>query len=161
MANLEVTATVPVAASPERVWELMCDTSRYAEWVEGTDEVTRTDGTARPGSTYDEVNPILGPWKAKTRWTVTEFQEPRRQVHRGDGLPLTGDFEVITEVTPVGDGASEFTISLRATSAGGPIGALFARAMAPQVERDNRRSAENFTRLAARAPAAAGTTAPA
>ena len=42
------------------------DTSRYADWVAGTDAVTRTDGPARQGSTYDEVNPILGPWKAKS-----------------------------------------------------------------------------------------------
>ena len=62
MGRIEVSATVPVAAPPERAWELLCDTSRYADWVEGTDEVTRTDGPASPGSTYDEVNPIMGPW---------------------------------------------------------------------------------------------------
>ena len=61
---MEVTAYAVVPAPPDRVWELVCDTSRYAEWVEGTDEVTRTDGPAAPESTYDEVNPILGPWKA-------------------------------------------------------------------------------------------------
>ena len=161
MASLEVSATVPLAAPADQVWELCCDTGRFAEWVEGTDEVTRTDGPAKPGSTYDEVNPILGPWKAKTRWTVTEFEPPRRQVHRGEGLPLTGEFHVTTEVTPIGEDACEFTIRLHGTSSGGPIGALFARAMAGQVERDNRRSAENFARLAARELSAPGATAPA
>jgi uncharacterized protein YndB with AHSA1/START domain len=78
MAHLEVSATTPVAAPPERAWEALCDTARYAEWVEGTLEVTRTDGPAAPGSTYDEINPVLGPWKATTRWTVTEFDPPRR-----------------------------------------------------------------------------------
>ena len=89
MAELRVVASASVSAPPERVWELISDTSRYADWVAGTDEVTRTDGPAREGSTYDEVNPILGPWKARSRWTVTEFDPPRRQVHRGEGLPLT------------------------------------------------------------------------
>jgi hypothetical protein len=40
--------------------------THYAEWVEGTADPTRTDGPAREGSTYHEVNPILGPWKART-----------------------------------------------------------------------------------------------
>ena len=100
---MEVTAYAVVPAPPDQVWELVCDTSRYAEWVEGTDEVTRTDGPAAPGSTYDEVNPILGPWKAKTHWTVTEFEAPRRMVHRGTGLPLTEEFDVIFELAPEGD----------------------------------------------------------
>ena len=97
---MEVTAYAVVPAPPERVWELVSDSSRYHEWVEGTDAVTRTDGPTSPGSTYDEVNPILGPWKATTRWTVTEYEAPRRQVHRGTGLPLTAEFDVIFELTP-------------------------------------------------------------
>ena len=73
MADLSVSATASVSAPPDRVWELVCDTSRYAEWVAGTDAVTRTDGPAREGTTYDEVNPILGPWKARTRWTKAQY----------------------------------------------------------------------------------------
>ena len=156
MADLEASATVPVPAPAERVWELACDTSRYAEWVDGTDEVTRSDGPARLGSTYDEVNPILGPWKARTRWTVTELDAPRRQVHRGEGVPLSRELSVTFEVAPVGDDSSEFTVTLRGVPSAGPIGAIFARAMAGQVERDNRRSAENFATLAARELAGSG-----
>ena len=150
MAELSVSATAAVSAPPDRVWELLCDTSRYAEWVAGTDEVTRTDGPAREGSTYDEVNPILGPWKAKTRWTVTEFEAPRRQVHCGEGLPLTGSFEVVMEAAPVGETASEVTITLRGTSSGGPVGALFTRLMTGQVDRDNQKTVRQFAELAAR-----------
>lgn len=149
MAELRVTATAAVSAEPERMWELLCDTTRYAEWVAGTDAVTRTDGPARPGSTYDEVNPVLGPWKARSRWTVAEFDPPRRQVHRGEGLPLTHTFEVVMEVAPVADSASEVTISLRGTPSAGPVGALFVRLMSGQVERDNRRSVRRLAELAA------------
>jgi carbon monoxide dehydrogenase subunit G len=78
MSKLDVTASATVAVAPERIWELLCDTRRYSEWVEGTDAVTRTDGPASAGSTYAEVNPIVGPWKAKTRWKVIEFDAPRR-----------------------------------------------------------------------------------
>ncbi len=67
MANIELTASAIVPAPAERTWELISDTSRYAEWVAATEAVTRTDGPARQGSTYAEVNPILGPWKAVLR----------------------------------------------------------------------------------------------
>jgi len=132
-----------VAAPPERVWEVLCDTERYAEWIEGTDEVTRSDGPAVAGSTYDEVNPILGPWKAKTRWTVIEFDPPRRQVHRGEGIPMVGSFDVVMEVRPV-EGASEVTITLRADTRLGPLGAAFAALQKGQLEQGNRRSLETL-----------------
>jgi carbon monoxide dehydrogenase subunit G len=150
MAELSVSANAAVSAPPERVWQLLCDTSRYVEWVAGTDEVTRTDGPAERGSTYDEVNPILGPWKAKTRWTVIEFEAPRRQVHRSEGLPLTSSFDVVMEVAPVGDSASEVTITLRGTSSGGPLGSVFTRLMTGQIKRDNEKTVRQFAELAAR-----------
>lgn len=146
---MEVTASAVVPAPPERVWELLSDTSRYAEWVAGTDEVTRTDGPSQQGSTYDEVNPILGPWKAKSHWTVVEHEPPRRQVHEGSGIPLSSEFHVIMEVAPQA-GASEVTMTLRGKPALGPVGAVFARLMQGQVDRDNRRTVESFAALAAR-----------
>ena len=146
---MEVSAYGIVPAPPERVWELLCDTSRYADWVDGTEAVTRTDGPARQGSTYDELNPVLGPWKARSRWTVTEFDAPRRQVHSGTGLPLTSEFLVIFEVTPEGD-SSGVTLTLRATPGMGPVGGAFAALMKGQIDRDNRRSVENLVALAKR-----------
>jgi carbon monoxide dehydrogenase subunit G len=146
---MEVSASGIVPAPPERVWELLCDTSRYAEWVDGTEAVTRTDGPARPGSTYDEVNPVLGPWKAKSRWTVTELDAPRRQVHSGTGLPLTNEFLVIFELAPEGD-ATGFSLTLRATPGMGPVGGAFSALMKGQIDRDNRKSVENFVALATR-----------
>ena len=86
---LIVSASTVVAASLDRAWRLLSDTGRYAEWVVGTVEVTRTDGPAREGSTYDEVNPILGPWRAKTSWQVVEFTPPRRQLHVSTDLPFS------------------------------------------------------------------------
>jgi carbon monoxide dehydrogenase subunit G len=146
---IEVTASAFVPAPPERVWELLCDTRRYAEWVAGTEAVTRTDGPAREGSTYAEVNPILGPWKARTRWRVTGFEPPRRQIHMGEGLPLTSEFAVAMEAEHEADG-TRVTITLRGTPALGPVGSAFAALMRGQVDRDNRRSVEAFAELATR-----------
>jgi carbon monoxide dehydrogenase subunit G len=146
---LHVTASAVVPASQERVFELLSDTARYSEWVTGTNAVTRTDGPAREGSTYDEVNPILGPWKASTTWRVVEHEPPRRSVHTTGDIPLSSRFDVVMEVAPEGD-ASEVTMTLRGEPALGPIGAVFARFMQGQVDRDNRRTVEAFAELATR-----------
>jgi uncharacterized protein YndB with AHSA1/START domain len=151
---LEVTASAVVPAPAERVFELLSDTARYPEWVTGTDAVTRTDGPAREGSTYDEVNPILGPWKASTHWRVVEHQPPRRSRHTTGDIPLSSHFEVVMEVASEQD-VSEVTMTLRGEPSLGPIGALFARFMQGQVDRDNRRSVEAFAELAARELSAA------
>ena len=147
--RIELTATVPVAAPPEAVWEHLCDTARYAEWVEDTDEVTRTDGPARLGSSYDEVNPILGPWKGRSHWVVTEFDPPRRQVHRDEKLPTNKWLEVVWTLQPVGD-ATEFTHALRGETALGPLGPVTWRLLRSSLEKSHRRSAENFAALVAR-----------
>jgi carbon monoxide dehydrogenase subunit G len=151
---LEVTASAIVPAPAERVFELLSDTARYPEWVTGTEAVTRTDGPAREGSTYDEVNPILGPWKASTHWRVVEHQPPRRSRHTTGDIPLSSHFEVEMEVASEQD-VSEVTLTLRGEPSLGPIGALFARFMQGQVDRDNRRSVEAFAELAARELSAA------
>ena len=131
-------------APPEPVWELASDTSRYAEWVIGTDEVTRTDGPAREGSTYDERNTILGPWKASAKWRVTEFTEGRRQVHESGDVPFVKRLLVIMELEPEAD-VSLLTLTLRAEGSG-----LFGRLMKPGVERDNRKTVGQFAELARR-----------
>jgi carbon monoxide dehydrogenase subunit G len=146
---LEVTASAIVPAPPDQVFGLISETGRYSEWVTGTEAVTRTDGQAREGSTYDEVNPILGPWKAKTHWRVVEHDAPRRSRHETGDIPLSSHFQVVMEVAPEGDG-SRVTITLRGEPSMGPVGAVFARLMKGQVDRDNRSSAEAFAELATR-----------
>jgi carbon monoxide dehydrogenase subunit G len=146
---LEVTASAIVSAPPDQVFGLISETGRYSEWVTGTEAVTRTDGPAREGSTYDEVNPILGPWKAKTHWRVVEHDAPRQSRHETADIPLSSHFQVVMEVAPEGDG-SRVTMTLRGEPSMGPVGAVFARLMQGQVDRDNRSSVEAFAELATR-----------
>ena len=146
---LHVTASAIVSAPQAAAFELLTDTARYHEWVTGTDAVTRTDGPARQGSTYDEVNPVLGPWKAKTHWTVVDHQPPLRSVHSTPDIPLSSHFEVEMEAAPEGD-ATRVTMTLRGTPSMGPLGKVFASLMKGQVDRDNRRSVEAFAEFAQR-----------
>jgi len=110
--------------------------------------VTRTDGPARQGSTYDETNPIIGPWRAKTRWTVIEFDAPRRQTHRSQDVPFASEFLVTIDVAPSGDG-SEVTMTLRATPSLGALGASVLPLRKSQTRKDNERTVQWFAELAA------------
>lgn len=147
MASLDVSASARVAVKPEALWDLVCDTARLSEWVAGTEAVTHSDGPARLGSTYGELNPILGPWKAKTDWAVIEFDAPRRQVHRTTDIPLAREFLVITEVEASGDG-SKVTITLQGTSSHGLLGGALFAALRSQTRRDNARSLAGLAALA-------------
>lgn len=147
--RVELSATVPVAAPPDRVWGLLCDTSRYAEWVEDTDEVTRTDGPARLFSTYDELNPIVGPIRGRSHWVVTEFDPPRHQVHRDERLVTFKWLEVVMLVTPVGE-ASEFTNVLRGETAMGPLGPVVWKALEGSLNKSHLRTGQNFAALVER-----------
>jgi uncharacterized protein YndB with AHSA1/START domain len=144
MTQIEVTASAVTAAPPDELWELVCDTSRYPEWVEAMAAVTRTDGPARLGSTYDEINPIMGPFRAKTRWTVIEFDPPKHLVHRSEDVPFASETLVITDVAPSGDG-SKVTVTLRAR------GRIFLRLLESQQRKGNERSVRKLAELAGRA----------
>jgi hypothetical protein len=133
------------------VWELICDTSRYAEWVAATAAVPRTDGPASKGSTYDEVSPIVGPLRVTTHWTVIEFDPPRRQVHRSEDLPFASESLVIMEIAPSGDG-SEVTSTLRLQPSLGVLGATILKALKSKTAKDNERSVRTLAELASRQP---------
>jgi uncharacterized protein YndB with AHSA1/START domain len=149
MTQIEVTASAVTAAAPAKLWELVCDTSRYPEWVAATAAVTRTDGPARQGSTYDEINPIMGPLRARTRWTVIEFDPPNRMVHRSQDTPFTSEFLIILDLAPSGDG-SKVTVTLRQRPSLGALGTSVLELLKSKNRKDNERSVRKLAELAAR-----------
>jgi len=144
-----IVASAVIPAPPDRVWEITCDTSRYPEWVENTLRMIRTDGPTRPGATYEELSRIAGPWKSVTRWRVTEFDPPRRQVHEGEGVSTAKGMAVIIELSPAGQDTN-FTLTVRYTPRFGPAGALIDRAVRGSITRSQQRSARAFAALADR-----------
>jgi uncharacterized protein YndB with AHSA1/START domain len=149
MTQIEITASAITAAPPAKLWELVCDTSRNPEWVEATAAVPRTDGPARLGSTYDEINPIMGPWRARTRWTVIEFDPPHHQVHRSEDVPFASESLVIIDLAPSGDG-SQVTVTLRQRPSLGPLGISVLELLKSKNGKGNERSVRKLAELAAR-----------
>lgn len=148
MGARRIVASGRIDAPLDRLWDLLCDTGRYAEWVEGTVEVVRTDGEARLGSTYDERNKFLGPWKARSRWRVTEFERPRRMVHVAERFPLVSGLHVDWELAPAAHGGTDAVFGVEYTPALGPLGTLLDRWMVRGVRADHERTLENLRALA-------------
>jgi hypothetical protein len=96
-------ATANIKASPDRIWALLTDASRYAAW---NTTIDRVEGRIAPGETIKvlvKVNPGRAfPVK------VTEFKPGQRMVWSG-GMPL-GLFkgERTYTLSPAGNGETSF-----------------------------------------------------
>lgn len=119
--------TLELDASPEAVFELVADLERYPEWVAIVEEARLVAGDRiEAGAEYEEVS-YLGPRRTTSRWEVTEFDPPHRQVHEGQ-LPF-GPVELTIETSPDGDGGTvlDHTVELTAVPRFRPLGWLLER----------------------------------
>ena len=116
-----IQGTILIEASPETIWEIVNDADRWSEWIAFTDRVTYiSEGSFGEGTVYREKGGP-GTLNAESEWRVTEFDPPRRQVHRGDlgimqpvltfeldpsdgstRVHQTVDFELLPQARPLG-----------------------------------------------------------
>jgi uncharacterized protein YndB with AHSA1/START domain len=153
-ASKSVIVSRVIPAPSERVWEVLDDTSRYAEWVPQTVEVTRNDGEAVVGATYDERNTVLGPIKGSSRWRVTERDPGRYSLHEGEGLPLLKNLSIEFRTEPAGE-STEVTSTLRYDPTLGPLGALIDKAAHGQTVAAQEKALANLEELVVREKAQA------
>ena len=117
MNNL--TITVEIQASPDRVWAVMRDIERWPEWTSTVTSIERLDrGPFAVGSRARIRQPKLLP----AVWEVSELDETRKQftwVTRGPAMQVTARHQV--EANGVG---SRATLSIQFS---GLLGALVAR----------------------------------
>jgi len=145
--SVSVSRVMPVPS--ERVWEVLDDTSRYAEWVPQTLEVTRNDGEAVVGATYDERNEVFGPIKGESRWRVAEREPGRLSRHDGEGLPLVKNLSIEFRTEPAGE-STEVTSTLRYDTTLGPVGALIDRLAHGQTVAAQEKALANLEELVTR-----------
>jgi len=144
-----VTVSRVIPASQEDVWRILDDTSRYAEWVEQTTEVTRNEGEAAVGATYDERNTVVGPIKGSSRWRVVERDPGRYSRHEGEGLPLVKNVSIEFRTEAAGE-STEVTSILRWDTTLGPLGALIGKISHGQTVAAQEKSLANLEELVRR-----------
>jgi uncharacterized protein YndB with AHSA1/START domain len=103
-------ASVTISASPERVWEVLPNASRYTEWDSGVEKVEREIGHGHKIKVFAKINPGRAfPVK------VTELEAPRRMVWRG-GMPL-GLFKGVRQFNLASEGAITSLLCARSSAA--------------------------------------------
>jgi carbon monoxide dehydrogenase subunit G/iron-sulfur cluster repair protein YtfE (RIC family) len=159
--RISTSAAVEVAASPDEVWELVSDLSRYAEWVHGTLEVVDADPVAIVGARYTERNRVLGPISARSEWRIEVLDRMRgEQRHVTEGVPGVRDFAVTVRIAPAASGTRvELQLSgdVRAGIATGGLARVMQRSITPSNERTVRALAGLVTREVAARPSGGST----
>ena len=154
-----VTVSRVIPAPQDEVWRVLDDTSRYAEWVPQTLAVTRNDGEAVVGATYDERNRVFGPIKGSSRWRVVERDVGRYSLHEGEGLPLVANVSIEFRTQAAGE-STEVTSTLRYDTTLGPLGAVIDKAAHGQTVAAQKQALANLEQIVkgAGVQAAAATT---
>lgn len=122
-----VTATIEIAAPPQRVWETVMDPDCLKEWVTIHRRLVRADeGPPRRGFTMDQQIHLRGV-NLEVHWSLSKCQQGELAVWEGRG-PARSRAHTEYRVAPQGDGTcfdyrNEFRPPL------GPLGAIASRAL--------------------------------
>lgn len=132
-----------------QLWNLVCETARYADWVVNTIAVVQADAAvAEPGVGYRERNRIAGPWSASSQWRVLEAQAPRRALHEGNGIALAKWMRLELLLEEAGPGATSYTHNFSYEPALGPLGPILDLVLRPSLARDMRATVRKLKTLA-------------
>ncbi len=139
---MRVEREIHIAASPERVYEVVMDPWRLEEWVTIHAELAEApSGELREGSELTQSLKIAGQ-RFNVTWTVAHVDRPNRVVWEGRG-PVRSSAQVVYELQPDGEG-TRFTYGNEYRLPGGPLGRLAGRAMGGTSVRESERSLQRL-----------------
>ncbi|HEU0019913.1 MAG TPA: SRPBCC family protein [Thermoleophilaceae bacterium] len=120
---MKVERSVEIAATPERIYEVIMDPSCLARWVTIHAALEEApDGQLERGSELTQRLQLAG--RAFTvHWKVVENHPARRVVWEGSG-PMHSHAGVTYELAPNGDGGTRFTYINEFALPGGPLGRI-------------------------------------
>ena len=131
---MKVERSVRIAAPPERVYEIVMDPARLADWVTIHHHLEDApNGQLRQGSKLTQCLKIAGT-KFRVRWTVVENEPCRRVVWEGRG-PV-GSHAHIEYGFSTKDGRTEFSYLNRYDLPGGALGRIAGRTVARVTQKE-------------------------
>ncbi len=142
-----VVTTCNIDAPPERVWEVVMDPGRLADWVTIHRRLgSVSDTPLRVGSTISQTLALAGA-PFKVRWTVTQLDPGRLAVWEGRG-PARSRAISRYELEPHGEGGTRFDYRNEFKPPGGPLGAVAGRVLVGGIsQREANRSLERLRAL--------------
>lgn len=91
-----------IHAAPREVWAVLCDASRYADWVVGTSESRVARGSWPELGSALEYTVRIGPWTASGTTVVRRVKAPDELELEVDSGPV-GTARVAIEIRPWGE----------------------------------------------------------
>lgn len=95
-----------LVVTPQEVWDLTSDTSRYADWATSVLEVKTHHGPARVGGKYTERVASIGPLTSNAEWTVRQLDPLVLRLDSGEGFAPLRDVVNVFRFAPLGGGTA-------------------------------------------------------
>ncbi|MEJ3748900.1 SRPBCC family protein [Actinomycetes bacterium KLBMP 9797] len=139
-----------VAATPARIWAILCDGWTYSDWVVGTAHIRAVDPQwPAPGA---RIHHKAGPWPMSIKdSTVVVASEPEHMLHMRPRMWPLGEAEVHITLTEIDPGHTR--IRLAEDFRAGPLRWVRTKLNDLVMHRRNRESLRRLADLAVRQPA--------
>ena len=140
-----VRCTIEIAAPPARVWEVVMDPHRLADWVTIHRRVGEVPGRLKRGSTFEQTLNLRGA-HLHVAWTVVDVDPPRRAVWEGQG-PAHSRASIVYELRADGE-RTIFDYTNEFRPPGGALGAVAGRVLVGGLsQREAQRSLQRLKQL--------------
>lgn len=142
-----VTASVTIAAAPDRVWQVVMDPRRLHEWVTIHRRLDDADdGPPREGFRVDQTLALAGA-PFKVHWTLEEHDPPWHATWKGRG-PARSRARTTYRLTEERHDRTCFEYENEFRPPGGPLGAIAARALVSGIsQREANRTLQRLKAL--------------
>lgn len=143
-----VTASVTIAAPPQRVWEIVMDPHRLGDWVSIHRRLRRCDGgPPRVGYRMEQQLHLRGV-SIDVHWELVHCTPCRRAIWEGQGPARSRARTEYTLDPADGESATEFGYRNEFRAPLGPLGAIASRALVGGMpEREAQRSLQRLAAL--------------
>lgn len=141
-----VHTVIAIDAPPERVWEVVMDPRRLADWVTIHRRLGDVPARLRQGSTFEQTLNLRGA-HLHVVWTVVDLDPPRRAVWEGQG-PAHSRASIVYELHPDGEDRTSFEYTNEFKPPGGALGAVAGRVLVGGLsQREAQRSLQRLKQL--------------
>lgn len=140
-----MTASIDIAAPPERVWDVIMDPGHFGDWVTIHRKLGHVDdGDLREGFRVDQTL-CLHHASFKVKWSLAEVDAPRHAVWEGRG-PAGSHARIVDTLIPLdGGSATRFEYLNEYSQPGGFFGRMAGRVLvAGTAEREATRSLQRL-----------------
>jgi uncharacterized protein YndB with AHSA1/START domain len=141
-----VQCAIEIGAPPARVWEVVMDPRRLADWVTIHRRLGDVPARLKQGSTFEQTLNLRGA-QLHVVWTVVDVDPPRRAMWEGQG-PAHSRASIVYALRPDGESGTIFDYTNEFRPPGGALGAVAGRVLVGGLsQREAQRSLQRLKQI--------------